>query len=60
MRPNLYALGAIALWATLASRSLLLQHVQPFALTGLSLVIGNLLALPAALQSLKQWRQWRQ
>ena len=59
MRPNLYALGAIALWATLASLGVLLQHVPPFLLTGLSLVIGSVLALPAALKSLKQWRQWR-
>ena len=59
MHPNLYALGAIALWATLASLGVLLQHVPPFLLTGLSLVIGSVLALPAALKSLKQWRQWR-
>ena len=59
MHPNLYALGAIALWGTLASLGVLLQHVPPFLLTGLSLVIGSVLALPAALKSLKQWRQWR-
>ena len=60
MHPNLYALGAIALWATLASLGVLLEHVPPFLLTGLSLVLGSVLALPAALQSLKKWRQWRQ
>ena len=59
MHPNLYALGAIALWATLAPLGVLLQHVPPFLLTGLSLVIGSVLALPAVLQSLSQSRQRR-
>ena len=60
MHPNFYAFGAIVLWATLAPLGVLLQHVPPFLLTGLSLVIGSVLALPAALQSLQKWRQWRQ
>ena len=59
MHPNFYALGAVALWATLASLGVLLQHVPPFLLTGLSLVIGSVLALPALLRSWQQWRQWR-
>ena len=58
MHPNFYAFGAIVLWATLAPLGVLLQHVPPFLLTGLSLVIGSVLALPAALQSLQKWRQW--
>ena len=32
-----YALGAIALWATLASFGVALAHVPPFLLTGLAL-----------------------
>ena len=59
MHPNLYALGAIALWASLAALGVLLQHVPPFLLTGLSLVIGSVLALPALLRSWPHWRQWR-
>jgi drug/metabolite transporter (DMT)-like permease len=46
------ALGAIALWATLASIGVSLAHVPPFLLTGLALLIGSLPAWPLA-------RQWR-
>jgi drug/metabolite transporter (DMT)-like permease len=49
---NLYALGAIALWATLASLGLALKHVPPFLLTGAALVIGSIPAWPLV----KQWR----
>jgi drug/metabolite transporter (DMT)-like permease len=49
---NLYALGAIALWATLASLGVTLKHVPPFLLTGLALVIGSLPSWPL----LRQWR----
>jgi drug/metabolite transporter (DMT)-like permease len=52
MRANLFALGAIALWASLASLGLALSHVPPFLLTGLALVIGSVPAWPLA-------RQWR-
>lgn len=52
MHANLYALGAIALWALLASLGVSLRHVPPFLLTGLSLVIGSIPAWPLA-------RQWR-
>ena len=52
MRANLYALGAIALWATLASLGLALRHVPPFLLTGIALVIGSMPAWPLA-------RQWK-
>jgi drug/metabolite transporter (DMT)-like permease len=50
--PNVYALGAIALWATLASLGVSLQHVPPFLLTGLALVIGSVPAWPL----LRQWK----
>ncbi|HXD39039.1 MAG TPA: DMT family transporter [Ramlibacter sp.] len=52
MHANLYALGAIALWATLASLGVSLQHVPPFLLTGLALVIGSVPSWPLA-------RQWK-
>ena len=46
------ALGAIALWATLASLGVALAHVPPFLLTGLALVIGSMPSWPLA-------RRWR-
>ena len=52
MSATLLALGAIALWATLASLGVALAHVPPFLLTGLALVIGSVPAWPLA-------RQWR-
>ena len=52
MHANFYALGAIALWATLASLGVTLSHVPPFLLTGLALVIGSVPAWPLA-------RQWK-
>jgi drug/metabolite transporter (DMT)-like permease len=52
MHPNLYALGAIVLWASLASLGVSLRHVPPFLLTGLALVIGSVPAWPL----LRQWR----
>ena len=52
MRANWYALGAIALWATLASLGLALSHLPPFLLTGIALVIGSVPAWPLS-------RQWR-
>lgn len=46
MLANLYALSAIALWATLASLGLALAHLPPFLLTGLALLIGSVPAWP--------------
>jgi drug/metabolite transporter (DMT)-like permease len=56
MKPNLYALGAIMLWATLASFSVALAHVPPFLLTGVALLIGSLISLPLSRFDLKAWR----
>lgn len=60
MKPSLYAdslaLAAIALWGTLASLGVSLAHVPPFLLTGLSLLIGSLIALPLSRFRLSQWR----
>ncbi|WP_298932734.1 DMT family transporter [uncultured Ramlibacter sp.] len=52
MHANVYALGAIALWTSLASLGLALKHVPPFLLTGIALVIGSIPAWPL----FKQWR----
>lgn len=56
MSANTLALGAIALWASLAALGVSLSHVPPFLLTGLALLTGSLIALPL---SRFDWRQWR-
>lgn len=56
MSANVLALGAIALWATLAALGVSLSHVPPFLLTGLALVVGSVLALPLSRFDLRQWR----
>jgi len=54
--PTLLALGAIALWSSLATLGVALGHVPPFLLTGLSLLIGSLIALPLSGFQLARWR----
>lgn len=54
-KANLYALGAIALWAALASLGVALQHVPPFLLTGIALVIGSLPAWPLVARQPRLW-----
>ena len=49
---HLYALAAIALWATLATLSVSLSHIPPFLLTGIALLIGSAPAWP-------QWQRWK-
>ncbi|MFT4241022.1 MAG: DMT family transporter [Acidovorax sp.] len=56
MQANLYALGAIALWASLASLGVSLTHVPPFLLTGIALIIGSVPAWPFVLRDPAQWR----
>jgi len=53
---NLLALGAIALWASLAALGVSLAHVPPFLLTGLGLLAGSVIALPLSRFDLRQWR----
>lgn len=53
---NLCALGAIALWASLAALGVSLGHVPPFLLTGLGLLVGSLIALPLSRLDLRLWR----
>lgn len=58
--PALLALGAIGLWSSLATLGVALGHVPPFLLTGLSLLIGSLIALPLSRFALARWRvPWR-
>jgi drug/metabolite transporter (DMT)-like permease len=54
--PTWLALGAIALWGTLASLGVSLSHVPPFLLTGLALMVGSLVALPLSGFQLRLWR----
>jgi drug/metabolite transporter (DMT)-like permease len=53
---NLLALGAIGLWASLATLGVTLAHVPPFLLTGLALLVGSLVALPLSRFDFRQWR----
>lgn len=48
MKSDLLALAAIAMWSTLATLGLSLAHLPPFLLTGLSLLVGSLIAIPLA------------
>ena len=52
-RATCLALGAIALWATLAPVGVRLSHLPPFLTAGCALVIGSFVALP---WSRFQWR----
>ncbi len=56
MTASLYALGAIALWASLATLGVSLSHVPPFLLTGVALMMGSVVALPVSGFDLRQWR----
>ena len=56
MQANLYALGAIALWATLAALGVALKHLPPFLLTGIALMVGGLLAVPFVIKDKRQWQ----
>ncbi|WP_076997942.1 DMT family transporter [Variovorax sp. KK3] len=55
MSSTLYALAAIALWATLASIGTALAHLPPFLLTGLALIIGSVMSWPLALRDRQAW-----
>lgn len=56
MKSNLYALAAIAMWASLAALALSLSHVPAFLLTGVSLMMGSALAWPAVIRRPALWR----
>ena len=52
----LLALGAIVLWGTLAPLGVSLQHLPPFLLTGLGLVVGSVIGLPLSGWKLSTWK----
>ena len=55
----LLALGAIFLWGGLAPLGVALQHVPPFLLTGLGLLIGSVLSIPLSRgQVLRSFPPW--
>ena len=56
MKPTPLALGAIALWASLATLGVRLSHLPPFWLTGMALLIGSVIALPLSRWDFRQWR----
>jgi drug/metabolite transporter (DMT)-like permease len=56
MRADLLALGAIVLWASLATLATLLSEIPPFLLTGIGLVIGSLISLPLSGFKLAAWK----
>jgi drug/metabolite transporter (DMT)-like permease len=53
---TLYALGAIASWAMLAALGVALQHVPPFLLTGIALVVGSIPTWPLVVRRPELWR----
>jgi drug/metabolite transporter (DMT)-like permease len=56
MRADLFAFGAIVLWASLATLATLLSDIPPFLLTGIGLVIGSLISLPLSGFKLTAWK----
>jgi drug/metabolite transporter (DMT)-like permease len=56
MSSTVYALLAIALWATLASLGTALSHLPPFLLTGLALIIGSVPSWPLVLRDRSAWQ----
>lgn len=56
LQPTPLALGAIALWASLATLGVRLSHLPPFWLTGVALLIGSVIALPLSNWNPRQWR----
>ncbi len=54
--PALQALGAIALWGMLAPLGVALQHLPPFLLTGLGLLVGSLIGLPLSGWRIARWK----
>jgi drug/metabolite transporter (DMT)-like permease len=56
MKADLLTLGAIFLWASLASLAALLSNIPPFLLTGIGLIIGALVCLPALRSGITPWK----
>ena len=56
MKADLFTLGAIFLWASLASLATLLSNIPPFLLTGIGLIIGALVSLPSLRSGITPWK----
>ena len=56
MKADLFTLGAIVLWASLASLATLLSNIPPFLLTGVGLIIGALVSLPSLRSGITPWK----
>ena len=56
MRADLLAIGAIVLWASLATLATLLSEIPPLLLTGIGLIIGSFISLPLSGFRLSAWR----
>ena len=56
MKSDLAALGAVLLWASLATLGSGLTHIPPLLLTGIGLLIGSFLSLPLSGFKLQQLR----
>jgi len=56
MKADLFTLGAIFLWASLASLATLLSNIPPFLLTGIGLIIGALVSIPSLRFELTPWK----
>lgn len=56
MKADYLAIGAIVLWASLATLATLLSDIPPFLLTGIGLIIGSLISLPLSGFKLSAWK----
>jgi drug/metabolite transporter (DMT)-like permease len=56
MKADLFAIGAIVLWASLATLATSLVDIPPFLLTGIGLIIGSLISLPLSGFKLSAWK----
>jgi drug/metabolite transporter (DMT)-like permease len=56
MKADLLTLGAIFLWASLASLATLLSEIPPLLLTGIGLIIGAAVSLPSLRFEIKPWK----
>lgn len=56
VKSDLLALGAIILWASLATLASLLGGIPPLLMTGIALIIGSLISLPLSGFKLSAWK----
>jgi drug/metabolite transporter (DMT)-like permease len=56
MKADLLTLGAIFLWASLASLVTLLSDIPPLLLTGIGLIIGAAVSIPSLRFRIKPWK----